>query len=897
VKTPLHVLMVEDSEDDARLLVRELTRGGYEVTAERVETAADFIRALDREPWELILSDYALPGFGGGEALRILRESGRDLPFIFVSGTIGEDVAVAAMKAGANDYVMKGGLARLVPAITRELRDAVERRQRREAEVQMRMSEHKYRHLFQSMSDAALLIAEENDRVIDANEQAEILFGQTRDAILGQSGASLFPPLEAGPSRDRDQPAASERETVAHRSDGTLVPVQVSISHIELNRRPLLLALFRDITQHKQAEAELRSSEQRLSTVFKLSPTPIAIVRVSDNRLVDVNTAFCRGTGYSREELVGHTPDELQLWADQGERAAILQEVRDKGVAIARKLHGRRKSGEIGVGLGSLTQIPLNGEPHLLWLILDISEQEQAEQARRESEARFRQVTESIDEVFWLTDPTKNEMIYISPAYQRVWGRTSESLYAQPQSWLEAIHPDDRHRVRSAALTLQASGGYNLEYRIVRPDGAVRWIHDRAFPIRDPDGRVYRIAGVAEDITIKHQLEDQLRQAQKMESLGTLAGGIAHDFNNILTGVLGSAEVARLELPADHPAVAWLQNIALAGLRAKDLVQQILTFGRKHESEMVPRKLQTVVNEALHLLRSTIPTLVQIESRVDPACPPVIADDTQIHQVVMNLCTNAWHALPEQGGRLNVALAPVQVSAEQAATRLGLSAGPYVLLSVSDNGRGMPPEVLVRIFEPFFTTKKQGKGTGLGLAVVHGIVQSHHGAIFVQSTPGRGTLFEVFLPALVAPPIEVTAGSAPATSTTAFERGRGENILLVDDDTTALTGLRIQLEHLGYRVTCASDPRAALERFFSEPGRFDLILTDYAMTEYSGHDLAAKVFAIRPDFPVILTSGLIDAQQSQRARALGIREVIRKPVGTADLARALSLHLAPRSPA
>ncbi|HEY8993553.1 MAG TPA: ATP-binding protein, partial [Lacunisphaera sp.] len=471
------------------------------------------------------------------------------------------------------------------------------------------------------------------------------------------------------------------------------------------------------------------------------------------------------------------------------------------------------------------------------------------------------------------------------------FGRTCESLQARPQSWFEAVHPDDQNRIQSAAAALPATGSYNLEYRIVRPDGKVRWIHDRAFPIRDATGKLNRIAGVAEDITTKHQLEDQLRQAQKMESLGTLAGGIAHDFNNILTGVLGSAEVARLELPADHPATPWLQNIGLAGLRAKELVQQILTFGRKHESEMTPRKLQIVVGEALHLLRSTIPTMVQIDSKIDPACPPVIADDTQIHQVVMNLCTNAWHALPEQGGRLEVNLTQVQVTAEQASLRLGLSAGPYVLLSVRDNGRGMTPEILAHIFEPFFTTKKQGKGTGLGLAVVHGIVQHHQGAIFVQSMPGQGTLFEVFLPVMVTPAKGETTTSVPAGET-ALERGRGESILLVDDDTTALNGLRIQLEHLGYRVTCASDPRDALKRFFAQPAGFDLIVTDYAMTEYSGYDLAAKVFGARPGFPVILTSGLIDAQQAQRARTAGIREVIRKPVALAELGHAIARALA-----
>jgi PAS domain S-box-containing protein len=670
-------------------------------------------------------------------------------------------------------------------------------------------------------------------------------------------------------------------------ADGRVVWIHDLVTVVVEDGRPVRLrGLMVDITERHRAEEALRSSEERLSTVFHLSPTPICIVRAADDRIVDANEAFCAGTGYSLDELTGRTPDELRLWTDPAERAEIIRQMRLTGSAVACMLHGRRKSGEIGVGLGSLARIVFNGEEHYLWLILDITERQRAEEALRSSEQRFRQVTENIHEVFWLTDVNRREMIYISPAYACVFGRSCESLYAQPRSWFEAIHPDDRERIQSAALTLPRSDGYNLEYRIVRPDGTVRWIHDRAFPIRDAAGAVYRIAGVTADITAQHQLEDQLRQAQKMESLGTLAGGIAHDFNNILTGVLGSAEVARLELPEDHRALPWLHNITQAGIRARELIQQIMTFGRKHESEMAPRLLQSVVTEAVHLLRSTIPAMVQIDSRIDPGCPPVYADDTQIHQVVMNLCTNAWHALPEQGGRLEVSLAPVEVSPAMAATRLGLQAGPHVLLTVRDNGRGMSPEVRARIFEPFFTTKKQGQGTGLGLAVVHGIVQGHQGAIFVQSTPGAGTLFEVFLPAIVNPPPVTESSAAPA-----YERGHGEAILLVDDDATALAGLTAQLEHLGYRVTAFSDPRNALRRFLAAPDEFALILTDYAMAEHSGQDLAAKVLSARPDLPIILASGLIESRQVQRLRELGVREVVRKPVPLPELARVIARHL------
>ena len=503
----------------------------------------------------------------------------------------------------------------------------------------------------------------------------------------------------------------------------------------------------------------------------------------------------------------------------------------------------------------------------------------------RESEQRFRQVTESMDEVFWLSDLESQRIIYISPAYERVWGRSRDGLYAQPESWLAAVHPDDRARVQDA-VALQARGEYDLEYRIQRPDGAVRWIHARAFPIRSAEGRVYRVAGVAEDITPQHTLGDQLRHAQKMESLGTLAGGIAHDFNNILTAIMGSAEIMQLELEEKHPLRTWLNNILAASARARELVQQILTFGRKHESKFQPRKLQHDVGEALRLLRASIPSTVQLDPQIDPACPPVFADATQIHQVVMNLCTNAWHAVPARGGVIEVTLEPAQVSAEMAATRLGLRPGPHVRLAVRDNGCGMTPEVVARIFEPFFTTKEQGRGTGLGLAVVHGIVQSHHGAIFVHSAPGVGTCFEIFLPALAgqaaAAPV---AGDAPPALV-----GPGR-VLLVDDDPIALATLRGQLEHLGCRVTAVSDSRIALEHFLAQPASFDLVLTDNTMPGLSGRDLCEKILAARPEVPVLLASGFYDQEEFNEARALGVREILHKPVSLGQLAAVVSRHL------
>lgn len=518
-------------------------------------------------------------------------------------------------------------------------------------------------------------------------------------------------------------------------------------------------------------------------------------------------------------------------------------------------------------------------------LAAEIAARVRTDTALRDSEQRFRQVTESMEEVFWLEDAADGRIIYLSPAFERVWKQNREERYAHAQQWPESIHPDDRARVSEASALRHAAGDYDLEYRIVRPDGEVRWIHDRAFPVRDGEGRLYRFAGVAEDITAHRELEGQLRQAQKMESLGTLAGGIAHDFNNILTGILGSAEVAKLEIPKESPARPWVEEVLKAGVRAKNLVQQILTFGRKHESRLMPRKIQCDVTDAVKLIRSSIPATIQIDSLIDENCPSVVADPTQIHQIVMNLCTNAWHALPPTGGRIEVALAPVTVTAAMAATRLGLRLGRQVLLTVRDNGKGMTPETLLRIFEPFFTTKAPGVGTGLGLAVVHGIVQSHHGLIFVQSAPGKGTCFEVFLPEVALPESEAIETSE------LIIRGRGGLIMVIDDDPIALTALSGQLARIGYQVQAFGESSAALAFLKAHPDGFDLVLSDNAMPGLNGRAVADRIRVLKPGLPVLLISGVFDQNEIEAARECGVRELIRKPVTLAELSQIVARYV------
>ena len=497
-------------------------------------------------------------------------------------------------------------------------------------------------------------------------------------------------------------------------------------------------------------------------------------------------------------------------------------------------------------------------------------------QALRESEERFRQVVENIAGVYWMTDVVKKRMLYVSPSYEKTWGRSCLSLHQSPHEWLEAVHPEDRKRVRQA-VSKQARGEYQEEYRVVRPDGTVRWIRDCAFPIHDSNGEVYRIAGVAEDITERRELEEQFRQSQKMEAMGALAAGIAHDFNNILSVINGNAELALQDVAARHPALSSLNEILKAGRRARNLVQQILTFTRLQQPQRQVIALGPLVNETVAFLRVTLPASVDLSVALAADAPNVLVNATQVQQVLLNLCTNAWHALEGEAGRIEVQLRSVPVDAEMARRRTDLQVGLYACLSVRDTGTGMDEATQNRIFEPFFTTKSQGQGTGLGLSVAHGIMSSHQGAIVVASELGTGTTIQLYFPAADGPAVDGPVEAPVPAAAVASPQGRGQRILYIDDEEPLVVLTTRTFERLGYAVSGFTEADAALAAFRAEPHQFDLAVTDFNMPGTSGLEVAGKLMSIRPDLPIVLTSGYVNDDLVAKAQRAGIRHVIYKP--------------------
>jgi PAS domain S-box-containing protein len=644
-------------------------------------------------------------------------------------------------------------------------------------------------------------------------------------------------------------------------------PVRVVVAH-------------ENITERKLAEAALQQSEKKFRDL--LENMQLGIVAHAPDTTIQFSNPMA-------SQLLGLTPDQMRgkmaidpTWCfiqEDGTPLVLDQYPVNRVLPASTKqlpnliLGICRPDRKKPIWVQCNTHPILNPDGQLQQIVVtffDITSRKLAEDSLRESEEKFRQIAETINEVFWITDATMHRMIYISPAYEKIWGRTCQSLYDSPSTGLDAIHAEDRERVVRAAAVGLAKGEYDEIYRITRPDGSLRWIHDHAVPLRNTAGEISRFIGIAGDITEKRKLEDSFRQAQKMESIGQLAGGIAHDFNNILAAIVGNLYLVRMDAAGQPAILEHLQNISEASQRATDLVKQILTFSRQDKPEREAVKLNHVVQEALKLLRSSMPATIRIQTELVEV-PTVLANATAIHQVIMNLGTNAWHAMRDQIGVLKIEMKVLDVDEDFAKTRPDLRPGNYVQLSVSDSGCGMDSATLEHIFEPFFTTKAVGEGTGLGLAVVHGIMKTHDGSISVYSQPGEGTTFHLYFPVIEA---EVASGKIEATP---IPRGHGEHILFVDDEATLGRLGKKMLERLGYVVTTQTNPLEAITAVRDQPAKFDLVITDLTMPGMDGAKLGAQLLHLQPNLPIIITTGYSGVMTPAKVRELGFRELLSKP--------------------
>ncbi|MBU4427119.1 MAG: PAS domain S-box protein [Desulfobacterales bacterium] len=512
-------------------------------------------------------------------------------------------------------------------------------------------------------------------------------------------------------------------------------------------------------------------------------------------------------------------------------------------------------------------------------IIIDLTEHKRAEEDLHREREKFRLLVEKSPLGVCLIgkDGYYN---YINPRFIEMFGYTLKDIH-KGREWFKKAFPDPEYRKQVISAWIRDLA--DLKDDESRP---------RTFNVRCKDGTEKVICFLpatmasgdqfmlTQDITEQTRLEIQLRQAQKMEAIGTLAGGIAHDFNNILSAIMGYTELSMLEIPDQSFIVDNLNEILKASHRAKDMVRQILAFSRQDKQERIPIQLIPIVKEALKMLRGSLPTTIEISQHIDNGKGIVEADVTQIHQVLMNLSTNAAHTMREKGGILDISLTDVDVTVGEAARHADLRQGPYVRLTVSDTGEGIAKEVMERIFEPYFTTKEKGVGTGMGLAVVHGIVKDHRGAITLESKPGKGSTFNVYIP-------RIEKGVTPEhEATEIFPTGR-ERILFVDDEQVLVEIGKQMLERLGYEVTTRTSSIEALELFRVKPYQFDLVITDMTMPNMTGDKLAKEIMGIRADIPIVLCTGYSERIGRESAEKMGIRGFVMKPLSMNGLANAI----------
>ncbi|WP_442994235.1 PAS domain S-box protein [Scytonema sp. PRP1] len=746
----LRVLIVEDSEDDTLLVLRELRRGGYTVDYVRVDTPAAMQAALNQQSWDIVIADYNMPAFSAPEALKLLQSRKLDLPFIIVSGTIGEEIAVAAMKAGAHDYLIKGNLARLVPAVERELREAQERHKRHSAERALQESEERFRQLAENIIEMVFWMSDPGERQrLYVSPAYENIWGRSRESLY----ANFMEWLEAIHPQDR----------------------------------------------------------QHIETVF------------------------------FEQSLAGTYDEEYRIIRPDGS----LRWIRDRGFPIRDK----------------------SGEPYrVVGIAEDISDRKLAEQQIREQAALLDVATDAI-----FVQDLEQHLLFWNKGAERLYGweaaevlgRSAESLMYKSE---ETLPPFE-----AIQTILAAEGKWQGELQQVTKDGKKIIVESRWTLVRDVAGNSKSILIVNTDITAKKQLEAQFLRTQRLESLGTLASGIAHDFNNILTPILAIAQLLPLKFPKlDENTQELLRMLEGSAKRGGDLVTQILSFSRRGvEGSRTIVQTRHLLSDVAQVAQRTFPKSIETQTNIAPNLWTVFADATQLHQVLMNLTVNARDAMPD-GGILEISAENLWVDESYARMHVDAEVGSYIVITITDTGCGIPPEIMDRIFDPFFTTKEVGKGTGLGLSTVMGIIKSHCGFVNVYSEMGKGSRFQVYLPSS-----QVT--ETPAATDVELPNGHGELILVVDDEVTICQITKSTLESHNYKVLTASDGIEALALYAQYKDEISVVLIDLMMPGIDGSTTILTLQRMNPHVQIIAMSGLMSNWTTAQKRSFGIQYFLSKP--------------------
>ncbi|MEH0019201.1 MAG: PAS domain S-box protein [Desulfobacter sp.] len=762
-------------------------------------------------------------------------------------------------------FFLRSQVRRKTIALTR----ALEKRTR--AETDLRTTLH-------AIGDA-VIATDAQGSVALMNPVAESLTGWPVDRAKGMPFSRIFRTIDNTTGFAAHDPVAKVLETgnpAALDPQATLVSRQGNTFRITDSASPIrdtdgrlrgVVTVFRDITETANLEASIRHNKDYLDSIFRASPIGIGVVR--ERNIVQVNQKFLDMTGYTQEELIGS--NARILYAGEAEYTHVgtekYRQIKKYGTGTVETIWVKKDGTRIHVLLSSTPLDRSDLARGVTFSALDITLRKHAELQLKKSERQYRTLFEKSNDAIFLISADSGQYLDANAAARKLTGRPLEAL---AESNINDHTAPYRH---SEPLSLTAAAQRHLgEFTFTRPDKTTRIARIITVPL-SPEV----IIAIAKDVTHDLYMENQLRQAQKMESIGTLAGGIAHDFNNILFPIMGFAEILLSDVPQDSPLRHGLDQIYASATRAKELVAQILAFSRQSVTAPGPIKLQPIIKEALKLLRATIPTTIDIKQSIDRGCGAVKADPTQIHQIIINLTTNAYHAMEKTGGTLTVTLEKKEGPPDLPG-HPEIIPGAYACLTVTDTGPGIPEEIQHNIFDPFFTTKEKGKGTGMGLSVVHGIVMGLGGALRMQNLPGCGAAFYLYFP--------LVNGNHPPPEEHKEDRHLvpgSERVLLVDDEPEIISMEIQMLRRLGYRVTASTRSLEALSMFTEDPGKFDLVISDVAMPGMAGDQLARAMMKIRPDIPILLCTGFSETMNAEKAAAMGVRGFILKPMMSREL--------------
>jgi PAS domain S-box-containing protein len=749
---------------------------------------------------------------------------------------------------------------------------------RKLAEDALRESEARFRKLLMLSPDATFVHV---DGLITLVNQAfcQLMGAAGPGQLLGRSGLEMVHPADHDLVRERRQKSLGGQpvppaEMKFVRLDGSTVEVEVASASFDFNGRQEVQVIARDITARKRADEELREKTALLEAQIDSSADGMIIVDTQGRKIIQ-NERYI--------ELMGLPPAIAAGTDNEAARQFVLGKLRQPELVMQRVLYLYAHPHET-----SLDQIELNDGKTLerysspilgkdgknygrIWAFHDVTDSKAAELALRESEERFKFVARAVSDVVWDWDLAANTLWW-NDGFLTTFGFVANEIEPSVEAWTSRIHPDDRSRVMGSIRHAIDTGAecWGGEYRFERKDRSHAFVQDRGYILRDAAGRGVRMVGGMRDLTEQRRMEAQYLRAQRMESIGTLAGGIAHDLNNVLTPIMMAIELLKLNLGGEPRRRKLLDSIHLNGQRGADLVRQVLSFARGGDGRRTALHLRPLIDDLEGIIGETFPRNIRIIAHTPADLWPIMGDQTQLHQVLLNLAVNARDAMPH-GGSLTVAAA--NVTLDTAAAGPGAQAGPHVLLLVTDTGLGIPPELRDRIFEPFFTTKELGQGTGMGLSTVHTVVKGHGGFLQVESEVGRGTTFKIFLPA----DPNLRADQAVLASVVELPLGRGELVLVVDDEFSIRDITQQTLEAFNYRVLTASDGAGAIALYSKHAAGIAVVLTDMMMPVMDGPAAIKVLLRVNPAVRIIAASGLDSGDPVTNASVPGVKRFLLKP--------------------